>query len=550
MANIKGTKFNDTLLGTSKSDKIDGKRGSDVIYGNGGNDRLEGNDGNDVIVGGTGKDEIDGGKGFDTAVYSGSFFDYTIVEKGRCDDRVIVSDSVAGRDGTDTLRKVEALQFSDVTIRLDQNNAAIVRNDSAITNENSSVVISVLANDVDFEGDTLAITAIAGQAIAPGGSVTLASGAIVTLNLNGTITYDPNGAFEDLNVGGPAGAENFTYTVTDSHGASRNGSVQVAVTGVNDAPVAQDGNASGQEDNPIAGSAVATDVDNSAAQLAYSVVDGPDHGTLAFNTDGTFVYTPFDDFNGPDSFTFKANDGSADSNVGTVNLAVAPVDDIFYFADAQLDPSATKAPLKPNDMIVGSGIPANHFGIVHNADAGVELGLKVHHRFDVGNPNILHSDADGYADGELHFQVPSGGTATRAAWNFDFSIATGLDGEATGLSDFTFKLMIDVDKGAGTNFRVLELGSVGTGSANTHWTDVTNPMTPTAVIGDDAGVANKVTQNSENFGFGFIRPFIDDDPIAPGVQTYNFGAGEFDIVLEAYQGLNLLASNHIVVEVL
>jgi VCBS repeat-containing protein len=550
MATIKGTNRNDTLNGTSKSDKIDGNRGSDVIYGNGGNDRIDGDDGNDIIVGGAGKDEIDGGKGFDTAVYSGSFFDYIIDERGRCDDRIVVSDKVAGRDGTDTLRNVEALQFNDVTIRLDKNNAAIVRNDFASTNENSSVVISALANDVDFEGDKLKITAIDGHAIAPGGSVTLASGAVVTLHLNGTITYNPSGAFDDLNAGGPAGVENFSYTVTDSHGASRDGNVQVSVTGVNDAPVAQDGSASGQEDNPIAGSAAATDVDNSAAQLTYSVVDGPDHGTLAFNTDGTFVYTPFDDFNGADSFTFKANDGSADSNVATVNLAVAPVDDIFCFADAKLDPSATKAPVKPNDMIAGSGIPADHFGIVHNTDAGVELGLKVHQRFDVNNPNILHSDADGYADGELHFQVPSGGTATRAAWNFDFSIATGLDGEATGLSDFTFKLKIDVDKGAGTDFRVLELGAGGSGTANTHWTDVTNPITPTIVVGDDAGVANKVTQNSENVGFTFIRSFIDDDPIAPGVQTYNFGAGEFDIVLEAYQGMDLLASNRIVVEVL
>lgn len=550
MATIKGTNRNDTLNGTSKSDKIDGKRGSDVIYGNGGNDKIDGDDGNDTIVGGAGKDEIDGGKGFDTAVYSGSFFDYIIEERGRCDDRVTVSDKVAGRDGTDTLTRVEALQFNDVTIRLDKNNAAITRDDSASTNEDSSVVINVLANDVDFEGDRLKITAIDGQAIALGGSVTLASGAVVTLNLNGKLTYDPSGAFDGLNVGGPAGTETFSYTVTDSHGASRDGDVQVSVTGVNDAPVAQDGSASGDEDTPIAGSAVATDVDNSAVQLTYSIVDGPDHGTLAFNTDGTFVYTPFDDFNGADSFTFKANDGSADSNVATVNLIVDPVDDIFYFADGTLDPSATKAPAKPNEMIAGSGIPANHFGIVHNADAGIELGLKVHHRFDVNNPNILHSDADGYADGELHFQVPSGGTATRAAWNFDFSIATGLDGEATGLSDFTFRLLVDVDKGTGTDFRVLELGAGGTGSANTHWTDVTNPGSPTLVVGDDAGVANQVTQNSENFGFGFIRPFIDDDPVAPGIQTYNFGAGEFDIVLEAYQGLDLLASNRIVVEVL
>lgn len=531
---IKGTKGNDLdLLGTNGADQIQGK------------------DGNDFITGGRGNDDIDGGKGFDTAVYSGDFADYQILIKGTGNDKVTVTDTVAGRDGSDSLKHIEALKFNDVTIRLDQNNAAIVRDDVATTNENSSVVINALANDTDFEGDTLTITAVAGQAISVGGSVTLASGAVVTLNADGTLTYDTHGAFEQLNSSGPASVDNFSYTVSDSHGADSDGNIAVTVTGVNDAPVAQNGSATGLEDNPISGAAVATDVDNTQAQLTYSIVgSGPAHGTIDFHADGTFIYTPFANYNGSDSFSFKANDGSDDSNTGTVSLTVQPVDDIFYFVDAKLDPEATKAPVKPNEMIAGSGIPADHFGLVHNTDVGVELGLKIHNRFDINHPNLPIVDANGYADGELHFQATAAGaTSTRASWNFDFSIATGLDGQSTGLSDFTFQLLIDVDKSTGTDFRVLEMSAGGVGSANTHWTDMTNPLHP-IVIGDDAGIANKVAQNSENFGFGFIRPFIDNDPGTPGVQPYTFGPGHFDIILNAYQGAHQAASNHMVVDVI
>ena len=57
------------------------------------------------------------------------------------------------------------------------------------------------------------------------------------------------------------------------------------------------------------------------------VVDEPEHGTLDFDPDGSFTYTPDLNYHGPDSFTFKANDGSLDSNVATVSITVTPVND-------------------------------------------------------------------------------------------------------------------------------------------------------------------------------------------------------------------------------
>ena len=53
----------------------------------------------------------------------------------------------------------------------------------------------------------------------------------------------------------------------------------------------------------------------------------PAHGTLALNADGSFTYTPAANYNGPDSFTYKANDGTADSNTATVTITVNAVND-------------------------------------------------------------------------------------------------------------------------------------------------------------------------------------------------------------------------------
>src|SRR5262245_65165198 len=57
------------------------------------------------------------------------------------------------------------------------------------------------------------------------------------------------------------------------------------------------------------------------------MVSGPTHGTLALSNDGGFIYTPSLNYNGPDSFTYKANDGQADSAPATVNITVTPVND-------------------------------------------------------------------------------------------------------------------------------------------------------------------------------------------------------------------------------
>src|SRR5204862_1523011 len=61
--------------------------------------------------------------------------------------------------------------------------------------------------------------------------------------------------------------------------------------------------------------------------LSAVLVSQPTHGSLTLNSDGSFSYAPAANYHGTDSFTYKANDGQADSGIATVNIAITAVND-------------------------------------------------------------------------------------------------------------------------------------------------------------------------------------------------------------------------------
>ncbi len=110
----------------------------------------------------------------------------------------------------------------------------------------------------------------------------------------------------------------------------------VNLTEVNTAPVSLGDSYEINEDAPltVAGAGVlANDSDAEADPLAATLVSGPAHGALALNADGTFRYTPDADYNGTDSFTYTAGDGTAAGAPMTVTFRVTPVNDAPTAAD-------------------------------------------------------------------------------------------------------------------------------------------------------------------------------------------------------------------------
>jgi VCBS repeat-containing protein len=220
--------------------------------------------------------------------------------------------------------------------------------------------------------------------------------------------------------------------------------------------------------------------------------------------------------------------------------------DVIYTVNDTVDPSATKLGAG-TQLHVGSGIPANGFGLANQTDVGVELGFQIIYR---QGPVVL--SGDDYSDGKLEFTVNDGpqsvengsfaNNAARAAWNFNYSIATGLDGNPGNLDGYTFKLLYDIDPTAATSYRTLILEPGGTGTSAHQWRDQGSGL---VFIADDAGNAN-VTQNSENYAFSFFQTFLTS---AYGLSNNFDGPAQFDLVLEAHRSGQLLADNHVVVNV-
>jgi VCBS repeat-containing protein len=154
--------------------------------------------------------------------------------------------------------------------------------------------------------------------------------------------------------------------------------------GVNIAPVAVDGSAQDGEDTQFTGQLSASDAEDDA--LEFSLVGGPANGTVVLNADGSFSYTPNANFNGEDSFTYKVNDGSSDSNVATVTLTVDPVNDAPV---ASADSTSTDEDHAVSDSVVGLGSDVDGdaltFSLAEPAPAGLIFDANGDYTFTPGD---------------------------------------------------------------------------------------------------------------------------------------------------------------------
>ena len=118
-------------------------------------------------------------------------------------------------------------------------------------------------------------------------------------------------------------------------------------SGLNQSPVAADGSLIAIEDTATSGTLVATDSDSPS--LIYGIVTNPSHGTMVITdmATGAYAYTPVADYNGPDSFTFRVTDGTSNSNVSTVSIAITEVNDapIANADTATVDEDSTGNPI-------------------------------------------------------------------------------------------------------------------------------------------------------------------------------------------------------------
>lgn len=144
------------------------------------------------------------------------------------------------------------------------------------------------------------------------------------------LTFDAStGTFSGTPAQADEGVETVTIAISDGNGGTATRTFDVTVTTVNDAPIAGDDTVAGIEDTPlILSTLLDNDSDPDLDTLSIGSITQAANGSVTLNGDGTVTYTPDDDFNGEDTFTYTVSDGVLDGvNPATVTVIVAPVND-------------------------------------------------------------------------------------------------------------------------------------------------------------------------------------------------------------------------------
>ncbi len=196
---------------------------------------------------------------------------------------------------------------------LNQNDPPTAVNDTGITNEDTPLLLDVLTNDTDPDGDTLSLSAV-GPA---GNGQTALSGS--------TVSYTPTLNFNGIDV--------FTYTITDGS-LFDTATVTMIVNPVNDdPPVAVADVITTPVDTPVNIAVLANDTDPDNDLLSVVTVGAAITGTTSFFSGSTTIsYFPASGFSGIDVFTYTITDGTLfDTGVVTVGVGVISITGLSAF---------------------------------------------------------------------------------------------------------------------------------------------------------------------------------------------------------------------------
>jgi hypothetical protein len=203
-----------------------------------------------------------------------------------------------------------------------------------ISEDASSELLDVLANDSDVDGDSLSIE---GCTAAAHGHVT---------RQGESLRYTPAVNF--------FGSDSFTYTISDGKGGTDTATVTITVTPVNDTPEAADDTATMYEGASVLIDVLANDSDVDGDSLSIEECTAAAHGTTTIENN-KIRYAPEADYIGTDSFIYTVSDGNGSSTTATVTVTVNAIQayaSAYHYA----------APLDP---VISDAIPFSHDGPIN-----------------------------------------------------------------------------------------------------------------------------------------------------------------------------------------
>lgn len=278
---------------------------------------------------------------------------------------------------TDNHGATSAAATVDITVN-GVNDAPTASDDSATTDEDTTVWIDVLANDSDVDGDALSVAASTSPTH---GSTSLPG--------NGTIEYTPDADYN--------GADSFTYDVTDGT-LTGSATVSLTVDPVNDAPTAAGDDASTNENETVWIDVLANDTDVDGDTLSIASASDPANGTTSLPGNGTVAYTPDPGFSGVDAFSYDVTDGAL-TDTASVSVAVSATQTITSSVEVlswhvRVVNGSMDAKPTVNTTAMGSSLNIQ----LENATGGIELAsmgadgsttLEVNLTFKNFTPTVL-----------------------------------------------------------------------------------------------------------------------------------------------------------------
>ena len=242
----------------------------------------------------------------------------------------------------------------NVTINIQAiNDAPVARDDIGSTPEDSAILMSVLDNDSDADGDTLLIN----RAETSTGKATI---------VNKNIRFEP-----ELNFHGLA---TIRYSVIDTFGGIDHANVVVTVNAINDDPVARSDIAEVREDHVVRIPVLNNDYDPDGDSLSISgAILREGSGEVRVEPDGTLRYTPAKDFVGKAFIIYTVQDNHGGSSTASAEVQVLEEND---------------PPVAINDKVVMKDGVALEVDVLKNDydPEGLELSVK--------GVNVLNGDGD------------------------------------------------------------------------------------------------------------------------------------------------------------
>ena len=311
-----------------------------------------------------------------------------------------------------------------VTVTAVDDPTVVTGGTSGTGNEDTTVTGTLTATDVEGLSDGTVFT-------------------VSTNATNGTASIDPaTGLWSYTPTADYNGSDSFTVTITDDAGNPRTQVISVSVTAVNDAPVlsANTGStvAEGGTDTIGSSELAVTDIDNSSAQMSYSIGTGPTYGRLELTTapgvsattftqadidSNRLVYVHDGSETTSDSFTFTVGDGAGGAlGPTTMTLTITPVNDTPNITS---DGGAATAAINVAEnvsavtIVTGADVDLPAQALTYSISGGVDQAL-----FTINT-----------ATGALNFTVPP-----------DFEVAT----DANGDNVYVVQVQVTDSQGAST----------------------------------------------------------------------------------------------------